>query len=40
MGIGGFLVKANLTVAPGLLPEFIVAPGHGDFFLSGEAESV
>ena len=26
--IDGLLVKGNLTVAPGLLPEFIVAPGH------------
>jgi len=27
MPIDGFLVKGDLTVAPGLLPKFVVAPG-------------
>ncbi|MFZ2973200.1 MAG: hypothetical protein WA049_11215 [Ferribacterium limneticum] len=31
------LVKGDLIVAPGLLPKFVVTPGHGGFFPSNAA---
>jgi hypothetical protein len=33
MRIDGFLMEGRFPVAPGLLPEFVIASGHGDFFL-------
>jgi hypothetical protein len=37
MQIDRRLMKGDVIVAPGLLPKFVVAPGHGGFFPSNAA---